>query len=133
MSQENVRVSNDVIRRWLLAFENDAAAFKATLHPRFEWFPIDENRGRLHGIEAAMQNRKEWLETWDEHHLEVDEVAAEGDSVVLCVHITARGKISGAEVDLRFYAHAKLRDDKVVYMYDHEDRAAALKAAGISE
>jgi hypothetical protein len=54
-------------------------------------------------------------------------VAAEGDSVVVCVHITARGKISGAEVDLRFYAHAKLRDDKVVYIFDHGDKAAALE------
>ena len=133
MSQENVRVKNEVIRRWFWAFENDTVAFKATLHPEIEWFPIDENRRRLYGIEAALRNRNEWLETWDEHRFEVDEVVAEGDSVVVCVHITARGKISGAEVDLRFYAHAKLRDDKVVYIYDHEDRAAALEAVGLSE
>ena len=133
MSQENVRVGNDVIRRCLWALENDAAAFRATLHPEIEWFPIDENRGRLYGIEAAMRNRNEWFETWDEHRLEADEVAAEGDSVVVCVHITARGKISGAEVDVRFYAHVKLRDCKVVYIYDHEDKAAALEAVGLSE
>ena len=131
MSQENVRVENEVIRRLFWAFENDTAAFRATLHPEIEWFPIDENRGRLYGIDAAMRNRNEWLETWDEHRFEVDEVAAEGDSFVVYVHITARGKISGAEVDLRFYAHAKLRDDKIVYIYDHADRAAALKAAGL--
>ena len=49
------------------------------------------------------------------------------------IHITARGKISGAEVDLLFYAHFKLRDGRVVYIYDHEDRAAALEAAGLAE
>src|ERR1044071_8757436 len=128
MSQENVKVKNQVIRRWLWAFENDTDAFRATLHPEIEWFPIDENRGRLYGIEAAMRNRNEWFEAWDEHRLEADEVAAEGDSVVVCVHITARGKISGAVVDVRFYAHVKLRDGKVVYIYDHEDRTAVLLA-----
>jgi len=133
MSPENAEVDNVVVRRWIWAFENDTDAFRDTLHPEIEWFPIDENRGRLYGIEAAMRNRNEWFETWDEHRLEADEVASEGDSVVVCVHITARGKISGAEVDVRFYAHVKLRDGKVVYIYDHEDRTAALEAAGLSE
>ena len=133
MSPENAEVDNAVVRRWIWAFENDTDAFRDTLHPEIEWFPIDENRGRLYGIEAAMRNRNEWFETWDEHRLEADEVASEGDSVVVCVHITARGKISGAEVDVRFYAHVKLRDGKVVYIYDHEDRTAALEAAGLSE
>jgi ketosteroid isomerase-like protein len=132
MSQDNVRVKNDVIRRLFWAFENDTAVFRATLHPEIEWFPIDEKRGRLHGIEAALRNRNEWLDTWDEHRFELDEVVAKGDSVVVLAHITARGKISGAVVDVRFYAHFKLRDDKVVYIYDHADKAAALEALGPS-
>jgi ketosteroid isomerase-like protein len=126
-------VKSDVIRRCFWAFENDTAAFAATLHPEIEWFPMDENRRRLYGIEAALRNRNEWLETWDEHRFEVDEVAAEGDSVIVRVHITARGKLSGAEVDVRFHAHFKLRDEKVVYIYDHPDMAGALSAAGLSE
>jgi ketosteroid isomerase-like protein len=125
------RVRNPLIRQWLWGFENDASAFEAVLHPDIEWFPIDENYGRLHGIEAALRNRNEWLEAWDEHQMDVEEVAAEGDSVVLDVHITARGRSSGAEADLRFYVHMKLRDDKVVYIRDHEDRSEALRAAGL--
>ena len=54
MSQENVRVKNEVIRRLFWAFENDTAAFRATLHPEIEWFPIDENRRRLYGIEPEL-------------------------------------------------------------------------------
>jgi ketosteroid isomerase-like protein len=133
MSQENVRVENPVIRRWFLAFENDSSAFEAILHPEIEWFPIDENYGRLHGIEAAVRNRNEWLDAWAEHRFDVDEVGAAGDSVVVLVRITARGTTSGAEVDVRFYAHVKLRDHKVVYIHDYEDRAEALEAAGLSE
>jgi predicted phosphodiesterase/ketosteroid isomerase-like protein len=132
-SQPEVQVQNSVIRRWAWAFENDASAFEAVLHPDIEWFPIDENFRRLHGIEAALRNRNEWLDPWEEHRLDVEEVAAEGDSVVLAIHITARGKASGAEADLRFYAHVKLRDDKVAYIHDYKDRAAALRAAGLQE
>jgi ketosteroid isomerase-like protein len=133
MSQENVRVENPVLRRWFWAFDNDAAAFEAVLHPEIEWFPIDENYGRLHGVEAALRNRSRWLDAWDEHRTDVEEVTAEGDSVVLAVHLVARGKTSGAEVDVRFYAHFKVRDAKVVYIHDYDDLAEALEAVGLSE
>ena len=52
---------------------------------------------------------------------------------VLAVHIVARGKTNGAEVDVRFYPHFKLRDDRVVYIYDYADRAQALAAVGLKE
>jgi ketosteroid isomerase-like protein len=127
-----VRVDSPVIRQWFWAFENDTAAFEATLHPDIDWFPIDENYGRVHGIEAALRNRNEWLDAWGDHRMDVEQVAADGDSVVVCVHITARGRSSGAEADLHFYVHVKLRDDKVVHLHDYEHRAAALEAAGLS-
>src|SRR5436190_5113303 len=52
---------------------------------------------------------------------------------VLAVHIVARGKTNGAEVDVRFYPHFKLRDDGVVYIYDYAHRAEALAAVGLGE
>jgi hypothetical protein len=39
----------------------------------------------------------------------------------------------GPRRDVRFYAQLKVRDDKVVYIFDHGERAAALEAAGLSE
>ena len=48
------------------------------------------------------------------------------------VHLTARGTGSGVEVDVRFYAQFKVRNGKVIYVFDHEERAAALEAAGLS-
>jgi ketosteroid isomerase-like protein len=63
----------------------------------------------------------------------VEEVIEDGDAVVAGVHIKARGQASGVEADVRFFAQFKVRDGKVVYIYDHEDRAAALEAAGLSE
>ena len=57
----------------------------------------------------------------------------QGDSVVASLHITARGKASGVKTDVRFYPHAKIRDHRIVYIFDHTDRAAALKAARLAE
>jgi ketosteroid isomerase-like protein len=79
-----------------------------------------------------MWNRNAWLEAWDEHTFHLEEVIESGDSVVVGVHITARGRGSGIEVDVRFYAQMKVRDGKIDYIYDHDDRAAALEAAGLS-
>jgi ketosteroid isomerase-like protein len=133
MSHENLRVENEVIRRWFWAFENDVSTFRATLHPEIEWFPLDENHSRLHGVEAAVRNRDEWLETWDEHRFDVHEVAAGGHNVVVWVHITGRGKTSGVLVDVRFYAHVRLQDGKVVHIHDYGDKVEALEAAGLRE
>ena len=129
MSQENV----ELVRRCLWALENDTDAFRDTLHPEVEWFPFEENQRRLYGVEAAMRNRNEWLDTWDEHRIDLEEVIEQGDSVVASIHITARGKASGVKTDVRFYPHAKIRDHRIVYIFDHSDRAAALKAAGLEE
>jgi ketosteroid isomerase-like protein len=133
MLRVNVQVRNEAVLRFLAAFEDDDEAFRRTLHPEIEWCPIDENRMPLHGVEAAVRNRNAWLETWDEHQLDVDEVVEDGDDVVALIHIAARGRGSGATADVRFYAQVKVRDGRIAYIYDHDDRGTALRAAGIPE
>jgi ketosteroid isomerase-like protein len=132
MSQENVEVRNEAVRRFLATFDNDTDAFRDTLHPEIEWFPIEENLTPTYGVEGAMRLRNQWLDTWDEHRIDVEEVIEEGDSVVVLAPVTARGRASGVEVDLRLHYQFKVRDDKVVYLFEHEDRATALEAAGLS-
>ena len=131
MSQPNVRVDNAVVRRWFWAFENDTETFRNTLHPNIAWFPVEEDLTPSYGVEAAVANRDQWLDTWDEHQFDLEQIVEEGDSVVVAVHITARGKGSGVEVDIRFYAHFKLHDARVVYIFDHADKTAALEAVGL--
>ena len=131
MSQESVEIRNEAVRRFFLAFEGDDEAFRKSLHRDIEWYPIEENRTATRGVDAALWNRNAWLDTWDEHNLELDEVIEDRDDVVVGVHITARGRASGVEADVRFYAQIKARDGKVVYIYDHEDRTEALEAAGL--
>jgi ketosteroid isomerase-like protein len=133
VSVESVEMRNEAVRRFVSAFEGEDDAFRAALHPEIEWYPIEENRTPTRGVDAALRNRSEWLDTWDEHELTVEEVIEDGDDIVAVVHITARGHGSGIETNVRFYAQFKVRDEKVAYIYDHEDRAAALKAAGLRE
>ena len=133
MVNVNVELGNEAVRRFLATFEDDDDAFRQTLHPGIEWYPIEENRVALHGVEAAVRNRNAWLDTWDEHRLDVDEVVEEGDDVVALIHIAARGRGSGATADARCYAQVKVREGKVAYIYDHEDRTAALQAAGLPD
>jgi ketosteroid isomerase-like protein len=133
MVRVNVQVLNEAVLSFLRAFEDDEDAFRRTLHPEIEWRPFDENRMPLHGVEAAVRNRNAWLETWDEHQLDIDEVVEDGDDVVVLIHIAARGRGSGATANVRFYAQIKVRNGKIAYIYDHEDRATAIRAAGIPD
>ena len=58
-----------------------------------------------------------------------------GDSVVACLHLRGTGKGSGLEVDRRFYMHWKLREGKMVYLYEYADRNEALegrRAVGVA-
>src|SRR3954454_12462899 len=129
MAPESIEIRNEAVRTFISVFEGEDAAFRAALHPEIEWYPIEENRTPTRGIDAALWNRNQWLDTWEEHELNLEEVIEVGDDVVACVHIRARGKGSGVETDVRFYAQMKVRDGKVAYIYDHDDRASALDAA----
>jgi ketosteroid isomerase-like protein len=129
MSQENV----EVVQRWIDTFADDPDAFRETLHPEIEWFPFEENHTPSHGVEGGMRIRNQWMGSWDEMRVDVEDVVAESENIVASVHVTARGKASGVEVDVRLHLHFKVRDEKIVYVFEHEDKAAALEAVGLSE
>jgi hypothetical protein len=130
MSEENVEVRNEAVRRLFGAFEDEDDAFRAALHPEIEWYPIEENRTPTRGIDAALWNRNQWLDTWEEHQLDLEEVIEDGDDVVTHVHIKARGQGSGLETDVRFFAQFKVLDGKVAYIYDHKVEQRPSKPSG---
>jgi len=63
----------------------------------------------------------------------IERVAAAGDSVVALIHSHARGKASGAPVDVRWALRAKFAGDEVVRVDVHGDQAKALEAAGLAD
>jgi ketosteroid isomerase-like protein len=123
----------EIVRRSGEAFEPDVDAWLATLDPGFEWFPLEEGNMRSEGHEAALRIRERWLESWESHEIEVEELMDGGDDVVGVLHLRGRGRASGAEVDMHFFMHWKVRDGKIVYLYEHADRGEALRAAGIEQ
>src|SRR3954464_2786365 len=123
MSHANMEIRNEAVRRFIAAFEGDDDSFRDTLHPEIEWYPIEENRTPTRGIEAALWNRNQWLDTWDEHQLYAHLVIEDGDDVVVRVHIKARGRGSGVEADVFFYAQIRGREGTPVFLYDDARRA----------
>jgi ketosteroid isomerase-like protein len=129
MSQENLAL----VRRLFWAFDHDADAWQRMLSPDLEWFPFESDHTPSYGIPAAVRTRAEWRDAWEDTRSEPEHVVGKGDNVVATVRLTGRGKTSGAKVDVRIHFHVKVRDGKVVYVYEHGDKAAALAAAGLSD
>ena len=128
MSRENV----EVVRRSLEAFEDDQDAWLQTLDPELEWYPVEDGHIPSHGFDGARGVRQRWLDTWEGHSIEVEELTGQGENVLGTIHLSGRGKGSGVDVDLRVYLHFKVRNGKIVYCYEYERREDALEAAGLS-
>jgi ketosteroid isomerase-like protein len=125
------RTGVEVVRRWLAVFDSDADAFRDLLHPEIEWFPFEDNHSPSYGIDGAMRIREHWLDGWEEMRADLEEIDARDDSVVASIHVIGRGKSSGVEVDTRLHLHFKMREGKIVYLFEHMDRTAARRAAGL--
>ena len=129
MSQEDV----EVVQAWLLAFEEDRDAFAALTHPAIEWMPFEDNHTPAHGVDGALRIRDGWLDAWDEHNTEIEEILDADGGVYLAARLVGRGKGSGAMVEVRLYGHFKVLDGKVVYFYEHVNREDAREAVGLEE
>ena len=128
MSRKHV----EVVLRWLLAFGGDRDAFSAVTHPEIEWMPFEEGHIPSHGLDAALRLRDRWHGVWEER-ITIEEIRGRGDDVFLAATLVGHHKASDAEVEMRFYGHCRVRDDKVSYCYEHLSREEALKAVGVEE
>ena len=74
----------------------------------------------------------EWLEPWEEHHIEAEEFVEVGGHVLAVLHLTGRVAGSGMEIDQRFFQVYTVRDGTIVRMVEFVTRAEALEAAASS-
>ena len=74
-------------------------------------------------------------EPWDDWPVwEPQEVIDAGDKIAALIRFSARGEASGVEVEAHVWGLWTFRDGKAVeFKYFGDDRAEALKAAGLSE
>jgi hypothetical protein len=108
----------------------DIEATLAVLAPDAEWHESSAlpDAGTFRGRDAVREFLEEFLQSWESFHQDVEEVVVEGDRAALMIHLTARGRGSGAQVDAR-YAHVwTFRDGLGVRVDAYYDRDAALRA-----
>ena len=85
------------------------------------------------GREAVMSAGRRWWGTWEDYHLDAEELIDAGSSVVCVVRERGRGKGSGASVERCGAQIWTFRAGRIIRWDFFQDRAAALEAAGMPE
>ena len=124
MSQENV----EIVRRFVVVDVEEALTYA---DPGIVWNPIEEPATKGH--DAVRSYLERWGREWDRYDAIPEESVDSGDRVLVTVLSRGRGRVSGIEVEARFYRVYTLRDRKIIRMDEFAQRAEALKAAGLSE
>jgi ketosteroid isomerase-like protein len=133
MSEENL----EIVRRAFDAFiEGDYERLIGLADPQIEY---DVSRTSpesrvARGPQEVVAVLEEWVDTWDEHQVELSELIDAGTETVVAV-MQERGKLRGTDT---WVEHDRgvvytVRDQRVVRYEEHEDRPRALEAAGLRE
>jgi ketosteroid isomerase-like protein len=99
----------------------------------FDFSEVYPDQPVLRGI-AAMRSFRDagpWgrsIHFEPERYFDVDE-----ETVLVCVRVSSTGQASGAPVESRIAQEFTIRDGQIVRVKVHRDRAAALRALGLSE
>lgn len=132
MSQENVENAWRAIE----AFNSGDLdrAFEWT-DPEIEWVVAREhpNAATHRGRDAVASYFREWQDTLNEMHLNIDRVVEAGDSVVTIGKVSGVGAGSGAPIEIPIAFVSEVREGKTVRVEEYLNPGQALKAVGLSE
>ena len=130
MSDENV----EIVRRVFEELNARLELPRELIHPDFELDLTDGAGPVVQGLNAAQETMREYWETFEDFHYEIEEViTADEERVVASVRDGGRLKGSGAEVWTRFFDVVTFRGGKIVRLSAHLERNRALEAAGLGE
>ena len=104
--------------------------------PEFELISLltTSTGGRSYrGHEGVRDYARDMEDAWEYFRNELEELHHAGDQVVAIVHVQARGRASGAAVDLHAAHLWAFRDGKAMRMQVYADAAEALEAVGLRE
>jgi hypothetical protein len=106
----------------------------AALHDDAMWVEHSDlpEAGIYEGAGTIRNFLEHYLESWERFHQDIEEKVVRGHCALLFIHLEARGKGSGIEVDSR-YAHLwqlhEGRGTRVDAYYDRDQALAELQAA----
>jgi ketosteroid isomerase-like protein len=133
MSEQNVEIVRQVYlcvnqRRWdgMANLLDPAVAQYGTVGG------LDEGTV-VHGVSEIRQLYEREAEAWDRQRIHPERLIDAGNRVVVFQREFQRGRGSGLELEVETASVIDLRDGRVVRIQGYMDRAAALRAAGLSE
>jgi ketosteroid isomerase-like protein len=132
MSRENV----EVVRRAVDGFNRRGLdALLELADPEIEWTTTGRyvEAGTYRGHEGVRQYLGAALAEFDDARTDADEYIDAGDHVVVASRFSGTGKRSGIPVELEMTIVYTIRDGKIVRARNFEDKAEALRAAGLTE
>ncbi len=132
MSKENVEILRRAMPESAPANPEDLLSI---LDEDVEWdyvgaFPEIQT---AHGSAEVREFLREWSEAFEDFSFQAEEMVDGGDSVVVRVRQSGRGKETGAHVESDGWQVFTLRNGKVVHCRGYDTKAQALEAAGLSE
>jgi ketosteroid isomerase-like protein len=90
-------------------------------------------RGQYRGLEGLVEGWRDWLEGWDSHVIQLEELIDAGDKVVALVRIKGKTTRHGVEVEHSPAAVWTIADGTVVGISFYLDRDQAFEAAGLEQ
>jgi len=98
-----------------------------------EWVtpPEDPDPGTYRGYEGVEQFWSQWRAAVGQLEFKIEEIADEGDHVIVTARRSGRGEHSGLAVSDRVIQVFTFNGDKCVSVHEYYDRDAALRDFGI--
>jgi ketosteroid isomerase-like protein len=132
MSQQNL----EIVRRFLVTMVGgDYDIAVREFHADAKWHNTGEFPGPTicSGPAEIKAFWKALFEDFEDGQLEIEETAETGDTVVVGLHSQARGKASGAPLDVRWAMSSRFEGGKIIRVDVYGDYGRALQAVGLSE
>jgi uncharacterized protein len=109
----------------------DVDGMLAQMHPDFAWTPLEASPvARVYqGHEDVRRYVEDWLGTFEDLRIDVEDLTGVGDRVVAGVHGHGRGRASGLQLDTRFCQVWTVRSGTAISMEEYSSRAEALARA----
>ena len=122
------------LRRGYDAFNRgDFEAAVTEMHPEIEWQRADmaPETTPVRGVEAV----RAWMmpDVFEEQHVELEEIIENGDMIFVEGLFRIKARVSGIEMTDRAWHVWTIRDGKAARLEFFQNRAEALKAAGLAE